>query len=234
MFSAYKINFLSILIIPVIGVVYQQRDFIFEAIEVGAFYQYISIWLAYMVTMTSFTIGYQLVMIREQQFLKQMKFIVQDYKYVIFSLILSQYFILAITVLILAITSSILFNIPLLRLLIFSYGVVTIPLIPLSFAFLVFNVIPIHAENLQPIITVGTALMLFSMNYISPIQEISLINLIVNPMQYVLEAGKIWGAAFTQSNLLVNYPALIVATLWYFAIGFLSVKHTKIVPNYRI
>lgn len=134
-YTAYKINFLSILIIPIFAIVYQQSDLIFEQIDKSQYFHYIAIWLAYLSTITGFTIGHQLVLIREQQFLKQMKFVVGDHKVLVAALMLVHLFILIITVTILSITSTILFRAPFFELILYSSGIVLISFMPISLLF---------------------------------------------------------------------------------------------------
>lgn len=232
-FTAYKINFLSILIIPVFGVIYQQSAFLFQQIPVAEYYYYISIWLAYMVAISSFSTGHQIVMMREQQFLKQMKFIVKDYRLIIYAEILTQFIILIFTVTILVILSTILFKIPFLNLLFFAYGKVIIPFLPLSLVFLIFNLLPIHTENLQPIITVATMLIIFSINFIDLEGPLSTFLIIVNPLNYAIEIGKIWDTLFF-SSISINYFAITFATVLYLIIGYFSLNNTRIVANFRI
>lgn len=232
-FTTYKINFLALLVIPVIGVVYQKSEYIFQLVNLEGFYQYIAIWLSYMVTMSAFTIGHQVVMIREQQFLKQMKFVVKDYKVIIFSVILSQFIILIVTVMILTLTSTLLFKVPFLSLLLFSYGVVILPFIPLSFLTLIFNLLPIHAENLQPIITITTAAMLFFTNFIHLTERVSIFAIVVNPMHFALETGKIWTSLFL-SSIPINYLGVVMALILYFIIGYYALKNTRINSNFRM
>lgn len=232
-FTAYKINFLSILIIPIFGIIYQQSGSIFEQVNRDDYFHYIAIWLAYMSTMAGFTIGHQIVMIREQQFLKQMKFVAKDYKLVIYAEALVQLFILFLTVTILSATSAILFSMPFFELLIYSYGVTLIPFVPISLLFVLFNLFPIHAENLQSIITVTTAAMIFFTNFIYLTESVSTISILINPMNFAVEAGKLWGTLFL-SGLSINYMGIILAGILYTCIGIYSLMKTRITPNFRI
>lgn len=232
-FTAYKINFLSILIIPIFGIVYQQSGSIFEQVNRDEYFHYIAIWLAYMSTMAGFTIGHQIVLIREQQFLKQMKFVARDHKLVIYAVALVQLFILILTVTILSATSSLLFNMPFIELLVYSYGVTLVPFVPISLLFVLFNLFHIHAENLQSIITVTTAAMLFFTNFIYLTESVSTISIIINPMNFALEAGKLWGTIFLP-DLSINYMGVTLAGILYSCIGIYSLKKTRITPNFRI
>ncbi len=232
-FTAYKINFLALLIIPAISIIYHQSDFIFQAIPITEYYEYLSLWLAYLVTVSAFTIGYEVVMLREQNFLKQMLFIVKNYRLIIYAKIITHFILLILTVTILTVLSTVLFKIPFLELLLFSYGTVLIPFIPLSFLFLILNIFPIHRENLQPIITITTMGMLFFINFLNVYEPTSTLMTVINPMNFALEAGKIWSAPFLQ-GINGNSLAVMIATGLYMIIGLVSLQKTRIVPNFRM
>lgn len=232
-FLAYKINFLAILIIPIISIVYHQSDRLFSPIPVEEYYSYLSLWLAYLVTVTAFTIGYEVVMLREQQFLKQMTFVVKNYRLVIYSKIITHFILLISTVTILVALSTVLFQIPFINLLLFSYGAVLLPFLPLSFIFLVLNVLPMHTENLQPIITVTTMAMLFFINFLNLFEPTSTLMTIINPMNFALETGKIWTQLFLD-GVQINIFAVIITMILYFVIGSIALNKTRIVANFRM
>lgn len=231
--TAYKINFLSILVFPVIGIIYQLDEYIFQSISIEELYRYLSLWLAYMVTITAFTIGHKLVSLREQQFLKQFSFITQNPKVIILSLILSQFITLLGIVSILALGSTFLFKVPFFDLWIFCLGTVIIPFLPLSLLFLVLNLLPIHAENIQPLVTIGTAFMLFYLNFLSVTEPATLFRTLINPMNFALEAGKIWGSAFIP-NVIINSQNVLVTGMAYLIIGYFAMRFTRINANFRI
>lgn len=232
-FFAFRINFVGILIIPVFGVVYQQSPLIFQEVQTEEFFQYIAIWLAYMTTMSGFTIGHQVVSLREHQFLKQMKFVARDYKQVIYAQITVHFLLLIGTATILTLTSAILFGMPFFTLLFFNYVVALLPFIPISLVFLVLNLFPIHRENLQPLFTVATMAMVFFTNFLTFSESLSTWAVVLNPMNFSLEAGKI-GAALFLSNLEINYLGVAVAAVIYLSIGVYSLKNTRIIANFRM
>lgn len=232
-FLAYKINFLALLIIPVISIIYQQSNRIFQAIPVEEYYAYLSLWLAYLVTVSAFTIGYEIVMLREQQFLKQMTFVVKNYRLVIYAKMITHFILMIATVSILVALSTVLFQIPFINLLLFSYGTVLLPFLPLSFIFLVLNVLPMHTENLQPIITVTTMAMLFFINFLNLFEPTSTLMTVINPMNFALEAGKIWTQLFLD-GVQINLLAVMLAIILYLAIGTIALNRTRLVANFRM
>lgn len=56
---------------------------------------------------------------------------------------------------------------------------------------------------------------------------------VLNPMNFSLEAGKI-GAALFLSNLEINYLGVAVAAVIYLSIGVYSLKNTRIIANFRM
>lgn len=231
--ATYRINFLSLLIFPVLGIVLQFNPYLFQEVPVEEYFAYLTAWLAYMVTINAFTVGHQLVALRERQFLKQFMYITRDLKVVIFSLIFSQLFTLLTTVSILALTSTLLFKVSFIGVWLFSTGTVLLPFFPLCAVFLVLNLFPIHLENLQPIITVSTAFMLFSMNFMQVTEVKTITSILFNPMNFALEVGKIWGSNFFTS-ITFNTYGVMLSTPIFISIGFLAMKHSKINANFRV
>lgn len=232
-FLAFKINFLALLIIPVVSIIYQQSDSLFQKIPAADYYAYLSLWLAYLVTITGFSIGYEIVLLREQQFLKQMKFIVKDIEAVLYAKILTHLILLLGTVIILAAFSRLLFFVPFFSTLLFSLGSILFPFLPLSFLFLVLNLLPIHTENLQPIITFTTMAMLFYLNFMDIFSASTSLLIFINPMNFALEAGKIWSQLFL-TGIQINLTAVGLASIFYLAIGYYALKNTRILANFRI
>lgn len=232
-FVAYRINFLALLIIPIVSIIYQQSDQVFQSIPIVDYYSYLSLWLAYIVTVSTFAIGYEIVILREQQFLKQMQFITRDHRFIISAKILTHFILLFFTVFLLALISQILFAVPFFSVLSFSIGFVSLPFLPLSFLFLILNLLPMHTENLQPIITFTTMAMLFYLNFLDFFNQTTTLLVMLNPMNFALEAGKIWGGLYL-SGIQVNTFAVTVTGGLYLILGCFAMKNTRIVANFRM
>lgn len=231
-FSKHKFNFIFSLLVPIFGVLYQQKHIMFEKVDSASFLNFLSIWISYMVAMSGLTIGSQLVTIREQNFLKQFTFVTRDYRLILLAEIITQFIILLTTTGILVLISSIVFSVPLFHLMLLSYGIIFLSFIPISLLFLIFNVFKFHIETMQPITTILTGLFIFMTNFFTLTSSVQTLYIVTNPMLYSLEIGKIVLMLFTK-GIPINWTAIIIATIFYCAVGFYSIRHTKITAIFR-
>lgn len=186
-----------------------------------------------MIVMAGINTGTQLVNLREINFLKQFTYVTRDYRIIFFAQMMTQYIVLFVTTFIIVVTSSLVFKVAFFKLLIVAYGMIVITALPVSFFFLVFTVFRIQIETLQTIVAILTTGLLLMMNFIDLGSSSPMILIMVNPILYVFEVGKLLLLYVVGVSLPFNVLSLFVTTLVYSLIGVLSIRYAKLMPIYR-
>lgn len=230
-FTYYKFNFIFTLLIPAIMMVQMSRSISGE-VSLALYYEWVPIILSYMVGLNAMQVGSQLVAHRKERFLKQFLFITGNIHTIIFARILAQFLVLLATTVMMIVAAAMVFSLPITPTLVYAVGFISITFWPVTSLFLLFNAVQMHEENLMTVSSVLTFILITLVNFISLTDSLSLFVIILSPMHYIIELGKVWSQLFL-SGLKINFSAVIIGFVLYIGIGFVAIKNFKVMPIYR-
>jgi hypothetical protein len=192
-------------------------------------------WTGYMIVLYALLgSGPAIVLLREDQFLKQFIFITGNRWAVIAAKFISQLMVLLASVLVLDVLCSLFFFLPFFTLLWITLAMIFICELPIYTFFLLFAVLNIRQETIQPIMNILIFIYIaLTWNDFSGIAAVDYISTMVNPIDYASQIGRILLSSIFSNVTFLPPLVMVLATSIYLIIGIFSLKRIKILPIFR-
>jgi hypothetical protein len=231
----YKINFIFTFGVPLFSIIYTMRSKIFQHPQPLPTMEMILFWNGYMIVLYALLgSGPAIVMLREDQFLKQFVFISGNRWAVIAAKFTSQLIVLLVSALVLDVLCCLFFSLPFLTLLWITLTMIFICELPIYALFLFFTVLNVRQETIQPIMNIVIFFFIaLTWNNFSEIAAVNHIITIINPIDYASQVGLTLLSRIFPSVTSSPLPVMVFATCIYLMVGFFSLKRMKILPIFR-
>lgn len=228
-----RIGFVWYLVFPLAAFFIYNYNWIQSKPDIQSFYIHTSMFTSYIIFIMSVDVTINLISMRESGFLKMFKFVSGSKSAMIFGKILNQLTFLLLTTLIFCVITglSMLDNLTDASIyIICSLLTSLLAAIPLTFFFLILLLFPIKQESLVTILNILIFILLFvSAKNLAHSASWGPVLLYLNPLDLVrsitfLVTETITGESFQNFGLL----SIGTAVLFYFILGFISLKQMKI------
>ncbi|SFG37740.1 hypothetical protein [Sporolactobacillus nakayamae] len=231
----YKINFIFTFGVPLFSISYTMRSKIFQQPQPLPTMEMILFWTGYMIVLYALLgSGPAIVMLREDQFLKQFVFISGNRWTVIAAKYSSQLIVLLVSTWVLDIVCSVFFSLPFITLLWITLAMIFICELPIYALFLFFVALNVRQETIQPIMNILIFFFIaLTWNDFSGIATVDHIITIINPIDYASQVGRALLSRIFPNVIFSPPSVMVLATCIYLMIGLFSIKRMKILPIFR-
>lgn len=221
-----KIAYLWTLLVPLIIMVFNNMNWLTNIPKLKEFQDTLYIYWSFIILITATNgVGISLIILRDNGFMKMFYFIAGGKYPIVFGKLLSQWLFVSINIIIFTLISAGLFQQKILYFLLISLVVALIVPIPTFLAFLWISSLPFKQENVAPIFTILTVVLINLTSMFKPIFSIS-------PASFVLNMSEIAGSiVFSRGIQMEGMSILFVEIFVYMIIGGLSYKYISILPK---
>lgn len=226
-----------IIIIPIVFMIWNNKEWLHQPPDQFDLLSVTSGWLGFMITFAILSgIAFNLVIMREQGFLKMFLFISGSVVPIILGTILAQFVVLTVTVFIFSSVISVLFHSHFILLFFGSFLLVVLTLLPVSFFTLWIPALSVKKESLSPIVSLSIIPLLYFTSF-----NIGFENgwiryfLVLNPVEFIFQLSVLLFNAIFDINRNLVFSIKYIGVVWmlYFFVGLFFLKKVKVNAHYR-